>query len=318
MKLLTIIIFSGDRFIVKKLLNDLVKISNNQMNIVVIEWSENPDILKRKKILYKNFKSKIKNFKTIYQFGNWEYKYTKFINKFSSKYVLVIGDDDRIKKKNFSKIFKYLHFDYSGIKTLYDNISNTKKNKSKFQSDIIRPFNLSNDVIDIGFTSCQIIKNDLIKKIFKKIKKKDLLSTGYPQNFIILKIIKNFDNWKVLNLECIKKSPADITLYKKSDLLENRLKDEYLGYLKPVKQNFSHYPKKKLNSIYSKIFFTNIISWLHICIKLYGKEQTFNSIKEIRNIIYEPFKIKLILLLIYYLPLPLLDLIKLLRKKIID
>ena len=103
MKLLTIIIFSGDRFIVKKLLNDLVKISNNQMNIVVIEWSENPDILKRKKILYKNFKSKIKNFKTIYQFGNWEYKYTKFINKFSSKYVLVIGDDDRIKKKKFQQ-----------------------------------------------------------------------------------------------------------------------------------------------------------------------------------------------------------------------
>ena len=201
---------------------------------------------------------------------------------------------------------------------MYDNISNTKKNKSNFQSNIIRPFNLSNDVIDIGFTSCQIIKNDLIKKIFKKIKKKDLLSTGYPQNFIILKIIKNFDNWKVLNLKCIKKSPADIKLYKKSDLLENRLKDEYLGYLKPVRQNFSHYPKKKLNSIYSKIFFTNIISWLHICIKLYGKEQTFNGIKEIRNIIYEPFKIKLTLLLIYYLPLPLLDLIKLLRKKIID
>ena len=101
MKLLTIIIFSGDRFVVKKLLNDLAEISNNQMNIVVIEWSENPDILKRKKFLYKNFKNKIKNFKTIYQFGNWEYKYTKFINKFNSKYVLVIGDDDRIKKKKF-------------------------------------------------------------------------------------------------------------------------------------------------------------------------------------------------------------------------
>ena len=317
MKLLTIIIFSGDRFAIKKLLDDLVEISNNQMGIVVIEWSEKPDILKRKKILYKNYKNKIKNFKTIYQFGNWEYKYTKFINKFNSKYVLVIGDDDRIKKNNFSKIFKYLHFDYSGITTLYENISNTKKNnKSKFQSDIIRPFQISNDIIDIGFTSCQIIKTDLIRKIFKKIKKKDLLSTGYPQNFIILKIIKHFNNWKILNLKCIKKNPADIKLYKKSDLLVNRLKDEYLGYLKPLKQNFSNYPKKKLNSIYSKVFFRNIISWLYICIKLYGKEQTFNSIKEIRNIIYEPFKIKLTLLLIYYLPLPLLEFIKWLRKKL--
>ena len=127
MKLLTIIIFSWDRFVVKKLLNDLVKISNNHMNVVVIEWSEKSDILKKKRILYKYYKRKIKNFKTIYQFGNWEYKYTKFINKFNSKYILVIGDDDRLKIKNFSKIFKYLHSDYSGITTLYENISNTKK-----------------------------------------------------------------------------------------------------------------------------------------------------------------------------------------------
>ena len=316
MKLLTIIIFSGDRFVIKKLLDDLVELNNNQMDVTVIEWTEKPDILKKKNFLYKNYKNKIKNFKIIYQFGNWEYKYTKFINKFNSKYVLVMGDDDRLKKKNFSKIFKYLKSDYSGITTLYDNISNTKKNnESEFLTDIIRPFNISNDITDIGFTSCQIIKTDLIRKIFKKIKKKDLLMTGYPQNFIILKIIKYFNNWKILNLICVKKSPADIRLYKKSDLLENRLKDEYLGYLKPIKQNFSNYPIKKLNLIYSKIFFTNIISWLYICIKLYGKKQTFDGIKEIRNIIREPFKIKLTLFIIYYLPLSLLELIKLLRKK---
>ena len=316
MKLLTIIIFSGDRFVVKKLLNDLVKINNNQMDVVVIEWSEKSDILKKKKILYKYYIRKIKNFKTIYQFGNWEYKYTKFINKFNSKYVLVIGDDDRLKIKNFSKIFKYLHSDYSGITTLFENISNTKKNKeSNFLSGIIRPFNISGDIIDIGFTSCQIIKTDLIKKIFKKIKKKDLLMTGYPQNFIILKIIKHFNNWKILNLTCIKKSPADVKLYKKSDLLEKRLKEEYVGYLKPLKQNFNHYPKKRLDSIYSKIFFNNIISWLYICIKLYGKKRTFNGIKNIRNIINEPFKIKLTLLLIYSLPLTFLEFIKILRKK---
>ena len=316
MKLLTIIIFSGDRFIVKKLLNDLVEINNSQMDVVIIEWSEKQDVLKRKKILYSYYKNKIKNFKIIYQFGNWEYKYAKFINKFNSKYVLVIGDDDRLKKKNFSKIFKYLNFDYSGITTLYENISNIKKiNNNKSLSKLVRPFNISSDIIDIGFTSCQIIKTDLIKKIFKKIKKKDLLMTGYPQNFIILKIIKHFNNWKILNLMCIKKSPADIKLYKKSDLLKNRLKDEYRGYLMPVKQNFSHYPKKKLNSIYSEIFFNNIISWLYICIKLYGKKQTFSSIKNIRNIINEPLKIKLTLLLIYFLPLSFLEFIKLLRKK---
>ena len=101
MKLLTIIIFSGDRFVIKKLLDDLVELNNNQMDVTVIEWTEKPDILKKKNFLYKNYKNKIKNFKIIYQFGNWEYKYTKFINKFNSKYVLVMGDDDRLKKKKF-------------------------------------------------------------------------------------------------------------------------------------------------------------------------------------------------------------------------
>ena len=34
-------------------------------------------------------------------------------NKFKSKYILLIGDDDRINVDNFKKIFKYLEFDYS-------------------------------------------------------------------------------------------------------------------------------------------------------------------------------------------------------------
>ena len=62
MKLLTIIIFSGDRFVIKKLLDDLVELNNNQMDVTVIEWTEKPDILKKKNFLYKNYKNKIKNF----------------------------------------------------------------------------------------------------------------------------------------------------------------------------------------------------------------------------------------------------------------
>ena len=49
--------------------------------------------------------------------------------------------------------------------------------------------------------------------------------------------------------------------------------------------------------------------------KTIWKKQTFDGIKEIRNIIREPFKIKLTLFIIYYLPLSLLEFIKLLRKK---
>ena len=61
-----------------------------------------------------------------FQRGNWEYKYSKFIYKFNSKYILVIGDDDRINTKNFNKIFKHLNSDFSGITTSFTNFKEEK------------------------------------------------------------------------------------------------------------------------------------------------------------------------------------------------
>ena len=50
MKLLTILIFSGDRLNIKDLLNDITKLNQKNLNVRVVEWSENKDILKQKKI----------------------------------------------------------------------------------------------------------------------------------------------------------------------------------------------------------------------------------------------------------------------------
>ena len=56
---------------------------------------------KKKNKIYKIYKKKILNLKVFYDQGNWEYKYKKYINKFKSKYILLIGDDDRINVDNF-------------------------------------------------------------------------------------------------------------------------------------------------------------------------------------------------------------------------
>ena len=49
MKILTIIIFSGNRFTVKELLSDIVLINQKNINIVVVEWIKKKKNFKRKK-----------------------------------------------------------------------------------------------------------------------------------------------------------------------------------------------------------------------------------------------------------------------------
>jgi hypothetical protein len=49
MKILTILIFSGDRFCIKNLLNDIVKLDNKNIDIKVVEWTEKKKILIKKK-----------------------------------------------------------------------------------------------------------------------------------------------------------------------------------------------------------------------------------------------------------------------------
>jgi len=52
MKILTILIPSGDRLHVKDLLDDLSKIDHKFLNIKVIDWTENKKILYEKKKIY--------------------------------------------------------------------------------------------------------------------------------------------------------------------------------------------------------------------------------------------------------------------------
>ncbi len=134
---------------------------------------KNKKILNEKKNIYFHYNKIIKNFNVQYQICNFEFKYKKFINKFNSKYILMIGDDDRIHINNFKKIFKYLNSNFSGITfsfKIYKNKENFK-DEGNFSSHSIKSFNIDNDLSNIGFISCQIVKTDLINKIFEDEKK---------------------------------------------------------------------------------------------------------------------------------------------------
>jgi hypothetical protein len=85
MKILTILIFSGDRFHVNGLLKDITRINQKNLDIRLVDWTENKEILKKKKKIYTYYQKKLNNFKIFYQKGSYEFKYSKFITKFKSK-----------------------------------------------------------------------------------------------------------------------------------------------------------------------------------------------------------------------------------------
>ena len=82
-------------------------------------------------------------------------------------------------------------------------------------------------------------------------------------------------------------------------------------------KNYSNLNKNEINKIYIKIFFKNIISWLFLSLKFCGKKITFENIKEVRNIIKEPYLIKLVLIFMYICPIFLLNFLKILRRIIL-
>jgi hypothetical protein len=231
---------------------------------------------------------------------------------------LLIGDDDRINLKNFKKIYKYLNYNFTGMTLSFTNFK-TNKDLNFLSSntiDRIRPFDLTKDFNRIGFTSCQIMNVKFLRKIFKT-EKKYLLKTGFPQNFIITKLIRKYSNWYSSDLSCIFNNLRSFDkIWIRKNLLI-RLKSEYDGYFIPLKKNFSDLNSKKINKIYTHIFFKNIISWLFLSLKYFGKIKTFKNIKKERKILKEPLLVKLILLIIYLSPIFLLNILRIIRRKIL-
>ena len=327
MKNLTILIFSGPRFGIKNLLSDIAKLDQSNMDIAVVEWAEDQKILNEKEKIYFSFKKKINNLKIYYQKGKtYQAKYEKFINNFNTKYIWNIGDDDRVNIISFAKIIKYLNFNFSGITLSSKNLNNKNEpqHKDHKYSDTIRLFDIHDDLHQIGYISTQIIKTDLIKQVFQE-ERKNFRISWYPHNFIILKIIKKFGNWHISNLKSIESNVGNMekegsifTFANDDEKFLLRLESEYVGYLTPLANNYSNLSRGKINNIYIKLFFRNIISWLFLSLKYHGKKKTFERIKEIRNIIKEPFTVKISLFLFNIFPIFLLDFLRILRKKIIN
>ena len=55
MKILTILIFSGDRLTIEQLLDDIEKLKEFNIDVVIVEWTKNKKNLNKKTKIYKKY-----------------------------------------------------------------------------------------------------------------------------------------------------------------------------------------------------------------------------------------------------------------------
>ena len=305
--MVTIIIFTNSNYIyLSSLLKDIL---HTKINIWIVDYGNNPNKINPFK--KKNIKL-ILDSKSV-SFGKRYYKYIKLVK---TKYVWFIGDNDRLKKKDFKKIIKFIKGKKtSGFTLSYkvfeeDNQINNKTKLKKLTKKIESTnLKILDDIHNLGMLSTQIINVNCFKKIENTLDKKILLKHGYPHVYIILKIIREFNDWQKIKNKIVyyRLSKEKVPV---KDILK-RLDMEFKGYLLPAKELYENYFYKE---IFKKIFYRNIISWILFSVQYAGKLKTFKILNNNNSISPNSMPIFLVKILILLIPIKLVFILKKIKK----
>jgi hypothetical protein len=307
--MLTIVIFSNGRYnYLIPLLHDIVQ-SNIKTKIQVINYGQ------QNKIKIKPF-LKNKNIQFIIGKSNETFaeRFFNYIKNIKTKYVWIIGDDDRIETKYLKPLINFLKFkNNSGFSLNYSSFhknNKIKKNKEILQNIKFESFDLLKNISNLGTLGTLIINANSFKKISKSLNKKILLNYGYPQIYIALKLITKFKDWKFIKNKILFYRYGNFEINNKN--LEIRLNMEFNGYFATAKEIFG-IKSKMYKKIFRIIFFRNILSWIILAIEVIGKEKTQVIINNNRTLIPNFWWINLIFYLIYKTPVKFLVFIKKLK-----
>jgi len=316
--MLTIVIFTNSRYHYLFPLLEDIKSPNTNTKIWIVDFGKSPD-----KNIYKSIKNK--NIKIIFDKKSSKYsdhtrnftnRYYKYIQLIKTKYLWFIGDDDRIEKKYFQALIKFLkHQDGSGFTLSYVSFKEESFLKQvQYSKKVIREinFNLVNDISNLGMISTQIININCFKKIKNNLDKKILFNYGYPQIYIILEIIKKFKDWKKISNIIVYYRIGGIVKTKKEIL--RRLNQEFKGYLLPLKHEYYSGIYKKL---FRKIFIKNILSWILFSIEICGKRSTYKILKNNNKLTPFIISIFIIKIIVFVTPQTIINLVKKLKKFLI-
>lgn len=297
--MLTIIIFTNNRYnYLFPLLKDIIY-SNISIKIKVVDYG------------LKNIKSTnpFLNYKNI-QFikGKHNETFAKrffyYIKKIKTKYVWFIGDDDRIETNYLKSLIHFLKLSNNSGFTLdyrpFHKKEKIEKNCNLKKNIEAKSFNLFEGINNLGMLGAQIININNFKKISKTLNKKILLNYGYPQTYIALKLINEYEDWKIIKNKILFYRYGNFKINRKN--IEERLTFEFKGYLLPAKEIFG-LNSKTYKKIFKVIFFKNIISWIVLSIEKLGKEKTKKIID--KNLRKTPcnWQVNFILYLIYLIPI---------------
>ena len=301
--MLTIILFTQNQGeTLSQILSDLDKIDNKiPIKIWIVNWGKPEKPIK--KILSANKNKELKFFKcNLKSFGK---RYIKYLEKVKTKYVLHVGDDDRINYKNFSVLEKIITKNYSGI-TISNSTFIDRVNFKRNHTHKITNFEIEKHIHLTGFISSQIINVQILQNAL--FFKKKFRITMYPQLFLIFFLIIKKGNWKMLQIDLIKNRIKNLR-YLDKDYLLIRLNNEYQGYLIPLQKYISK-SSNIYRLCYEKIFFKNILSWINLNIKFNGKRKTYKLV--LNNNRLKPFSLNVIFInfLIIIIPNKFLNLIK--------
>ena len=301
--MLTIVIFTNyEGETLDKILNDLNKIHNTILiNIWLVNWGKTKHSIKKNIKITKN--KKIRFLRC--ELKNFGERYVKYLKKIKTKYVWFIGDDDRINYKNYHILENVINKNYSGI-TMNSSVIINKLNFKNNKNYKIENLQIEKHIHLIGFTTSQIINVEMLKK--ESILNKNFKINLYPQLYFILYLIIKKGNWKFLQLDLVKNRIKNFRYLDKKNLLI-RLNNEYRGYLIPLKKWIAK-DSNTYRLCYKKLFFSNIISWINLNIKINGKKKTYKII--IKNKTLKVFSINVIIanFLLFIIPNKLVNLIR--------
>jgi hypothetical protein len=309
--MLTIIIFTNSNYIyLSSLLKDIL---HTKINIWIVDYGNNPNKIKINPFKKKNIKL-ILDSKNV-SFGERYYKYIKLVK---SKYVWFVGDNDRLINIDLKRIIKFIKVKKSSGFTLSykvfeeDNQINNKTELKKLTKKIESTnLEILDDIHNLGMLSTQIININCFKKIENTLDKKILLKYGYPHVYIILKIIRKFNDWQKIRNTIVYYRLSKKKLSAK-DILE-RLDMEFKGYLLPAKEIYENYSYRK---IFKKIFYRNIVSWILLSIQYVGKLKTFKILNNNNSISPNSMPIFLVKILILLIPIKLVIILKKIKKNL--
>ena len=301
--MLTIVIFTNyEGETLDKILNDLNKIHNTILiNIWLVNWGKTKHSIKKNIKITKN--KKIRFLRC--ELKNFGERYVKYLKKIKTKYAWFIGDDDRINYKNYHILENVINKNYSGI-TMNSSVIINKLNFKNNKNYKIENLQIEKHIHLIGFTTSQIINVEMLKK--ESILNKNFKINLYPQLYFILYLIIKKGNWKFLQLDLVKNRIKNFRYLDKKNLLI-RLNNEYRGYLIPLKKWIAK-DSNTYRLCYKKLFFSNIVSWINLNIKINGKKKTYKII--IKNKALKVFSINVIIanFLLFIIPNKLLNLIR--------